>query len=172
MSDYDRYSTGRFPSSHSRLPDGQIVPLTLQLLCGVAVTLPVIYQQPPVPVLPPVNSTSTRDLTDSDDDDDDLEEEDGIFYTCFAPSEDIWASSTVSQWLAEAFAKNSAPPSNAVPKWVCDFEDVFSREAFNSLPEHQTWDHAIELVPNAKPANCKVYPISPVEQKELDAFIE
>jgi hypothetical protein len=33
------------------------------------------------------------------------------------------------------------------------------------------WDHAIELVPDAKPANCKVYPISLLEQKELDAFI-
>jgi hypothetical protein len=33
------------------------------------------------------------------------------------------------------------------------------------------WDHAIELILDAKPANCKVYPISPLEQKELDAFI-
>jgi hypothetical protein len=30
------------------------------------------------------------------------------------------------------------------------------------------WDHTIELVLDVKPANCKV---SPLEQKELDAFI-
>jgi hypothetical protein len=33
------------------------------------------------------------------------------------------------------------------------------------------WDHTIKLVPDAKPANWKVYPISPLQQKELDAFI-
>jgi len=43
---------------------------------------------------------------------------------------------------------------------------------FDSLSEHRFWDHAIELVPDSKPANCKVYPISPLEQRELDAFIE
>jgi hypothetical protein len=37
--------------------------------------------------------------------------------------------------------------------------------------EKRAWDHAVELVLDAKPANCKVYPISPLEQKELDAFI-
>ena len=33
------------------------------------------------------------------------------------------------------------------------------------------WDHAIKLVPDAKPGNCKVYPLAPNEQKELDNFI-
>jgi hypothetical protein len=39
------------------------------------------------------------------------------------------------------------------------------------LPEKRAWDHTIELIPDAKPANCKVYPISLLEQKELNAFI-
>jgi hypothetical protein len=34
------------------------------------------------------------------------------------------------------------------------------------------WDHAIELVPGAKSANCKVYPLAPNEQAELDEFIQ
>jgi hypothetical protein len=54
---------------------------------------------------------------------------------------------------------------------AADFLDVFKRESFNSLPERRVWDHAIKLIPDAKPANCKVYPISLLEQKELDAFI-
>jgi hypothetical protein len=49
--------------------------------------------------------------------------------------------------------------------------DIFKGESFDSLPERQTWAHTIELIPDAKPANCKVYPISPLKQKELDAFI-
>jgi hypothetical protein len=39
------------------------------------------------------------------------------------------------------------------------------------LLEKRAWDHAIKLVPDAKLANCKVYPISPLKRKELNAFI-
>ena len=103
---------------------------------------------------------------DSDDSDDPIEDGDRIFYTAFSPSEDLRATSTVSQRLAEAYAKNSAIGKEAIPEWAHEFEDVFNRESFDSLLERRTWDHAIELVPDSKPANCKVYPI------ELDAFIE
>jgi hypothetical protein len=111
------------------------------------------------------------DSEDDDDEEDDLEEGDRILYTVFAPVEEIRAGSTVSQRLAEAYARNSAPAGTDVPSWAADFSDVFNKESFDSLPEKRAWDHAIELVPDAKPANCKVYPISPLEQKELDAFI-
>jgi len=40
------------------------------------------------------------------------------------------------------------------------------------LPEHRKWDHAIELTPGAEPKSSKVYPLSPLEQKELDTFLE
>jgi hypothetical protein len=33
------------------------------------------------------------------------------------------------------------------------------------------WDHAIELMEDAKVLNCKVYPTSCDEQAELDAYI-
>jgi hypothetical protein len=55
--------------------------------------------------------------------------------------------------------------------WAKDFLDIFEKESFDSLPERWTWDHAIELVPDSKLANCKVYQIYLLEQKELDAFI-
>jgi hypothetical protein len=111
------------------------------------------------------------DSEDDDDEENDLEEGDRILYTVFAPIEKIRASSTVSQRLAEAYAWNSAPAGTDVPPWAADFSDVFNKESFDSLPEKRAWDHTIELVPDAKPANCKVYPISPLKQKELDAFI-
>jgi len=40
------------------------------------------------------------------------------------------------------------------------------------LPEHRKWDHAIELTPGAEPKSSKVYPLSPLEQEELDTFLE
>jgi len=49
---------------------------------------------------------------------------------------------------------------------------VFAKEDFDILPEHRKWDHAIELIPGAEPKSSKVYPLSPLEQTELDAFLE
>jgi len=49
---------------------------------------------------------------------------------------------------------------------------VFAKKDFDILPEHRQWDHAIELIPGSEPKSSKVYPLSPVEQKELDSFLE
>jgi len=49
---------------------------------------------------------------------------------------------------------------------------MFTKEDFDILPEHCKWDHAIELIPRAEPKSSKVYPLSPLEQAELDTFLE
>lgn len=87
---------------------------------------------------------------------------------------EVRASQTTSQRLAQAFAANSTPWSfhDAMPVYLHDFEDVFSKASFDSLLERKQWDHAIELVPDSAPANCKVYPLAPKEQDELDAFLQ
>ena len=48
---------------------------------------------------------------------------------------------------------------------------MFSKEASERLPEHGPYDHAIELVPDAKMFHSKVYPLLPSEQTELDKFL-
>ena len=63
-------------------------------------------------------------------------------------------------------------PLDRVPTHLYDFADVFLKEGFDELPPHWEWDHAIELVPGAKLRDCKVYPLSPGQQRELDTFIE
>jgi hypothetical protein len=83
----------------------------------------------------------------------------------FAPVEEICTGSTVSQRLAEAHPRNSALAGTKVPPCTADFSDIFC------LPERWTWDHIIELVLDAKLADCKVYLISLLEQKEINAFI-
>jgi len=40
------------------------------------------------------------------------------------------------------------------------------------LPEHCKWDHMIELTPRVEPKSSKVYPLSLLEQEELDTFLE
>jgi len=58
------------------------------------------------------------------------------------------------------------------PNYVRGFESVFAKEDFDILPERRQWDHAIELIPGSEPKSSKVYPLSLVEQKELDVFLE
>ena len=49
---------------------------------------------------------------------------------------------------------------------------MFAKEDFDIFLEQKQWDHAIELVLGSVPKSSKVYPLSPVEQKELDSFLE
>lgn len=92
-----------------------------------------------------------------------------------ARQEEIRASSTIAQRLAEGFAKNSGTPAKGfreiVPAYLHDFEGVFAKTSFDTLPSRRAWDHTIELVPDASPKSCKIYPLSPSEQDELDAFL-
>ena len=86
-------------------------------------------------------------------------------------SMDIRASSTISQRLAEAHRVNSEALS-LIPDYLKEFTSVFSKESFDILPEPREWDHTIKLIPGSKSSNCKFYPLSSVEQKELDAFLK
>ncbi|KNZ77017.1 hypothetical protein J132_07738 [Termitomyces sp. J132] len=83
------------------------------------------------------------------------------------------ASQTTSQQLAQAFAANTTPQEfwDVVPPYLHAFEDMFSKASFDPLPEHKRWDHTIELLPDSAPSSCKVYPLMPREQDELDASL-
>src|SRR5258707_1724699 len=103
-----------------------------------------------------------------------LEPGDTVYVILLTPEweEHICATSTPSQRLAEeAQAQRVCPPESAIPKRYEDFADVFSKEAFAHLPPRKAWDHAIELHPDAKLPRGRMVPISPTEQKELDAFL-
>jgi hypothetical protein len=62
------------------------------------------------------------------------------------PTKVIAASTTTAQQLAEkALCSVPAKERELIPPYLCDFEDVYAKESFDSLPEQRTWDHAIEL---------------------------
>jgi hypothetical protein len=110
-----------------------------------------------------------------EEEDECMDKGDCIFMTAIKPEEvDIRATGNFLQHLAEAYNKNVKVKSfhDDIPNHLHDFEDIFSEESYDVLPECKQWDHAIELVPNAQMCNCKIYPLSPVEQKGLDEFIE
>jgi len=105
------------------------------------------------------------------------EQGDQLFMTQILPEptvEELCAASMTSQKLAEG-ARQFAEARRELfipPDCVRGFESVFAKEDFDILPEHRQWDHAIELILGSEPKSSKVYPLSPVEQKKLDTFLE
>jgi len=102
---------------------------------------------------------------------------DRLFMTRILPDstrEDLRAASMTSQKLAEGARRSVEAQKEPfiLPDCVKGFESVFAKEDFDVLPEHRQWDHAIELIPGSEPKSSKVYSLSPVEQKELDSFLE
>ena len=104
--------------------------------------------------------------------DDALTEGDHLLYVDLPLEvEHICASATTSQRLAEAM-RRYAKAEAEILEYLQEFKDVFAKESFDTLLEQKPWDHAIKLEPGSKPTNCKVYPLSPREQVELDAFLQ
>ena len=127
----------------------------------------------PIPKIDHDSDSSNQD--NSDIPPESLEKGDCILATGLLPppsSTDIRASSTISQQLAEAFKANSEAESPLILEYLKEFTSVFSKKDFDILLEPKEWDHAIEIIPGSKASNCKVYPLSPLEQKELDMFLK
>jgi len=91
-----------------------------------------------------------------------------------AQPEEITATQNISQKLAKTSEGASLTHfEDIVPKPCQEFRDVFfTKESFDELPNQQQWDHAIELAPDAHNFSTKVYPLAPVEQKQLDKFLD
>ena len=87
---------------------------------------------------------------------------------------DLQATTTVSQHLAKGARCSTETQAAAtpLPTYVVEFRSMFAEEDFDILPEYRKWDHTIELIPGAEPKSSKVYPLSLLEQTELDVFLE
>ncbi|SJL01489.1 uncharacterized protein ARMOST_04811 [Armillaria ostoyae] len=114
-------------------------------------------------------------LPDADPDDEwELEEGETILAVDFEEAIEIRAVHKANELAAKANkGKEKKTFEQMVPESYRDFKDLFTKENFDDLPVRKPWDHAIELVPNAKNTlDCKVYPLNPIEQKELDKFLD
>jgi len=105
------------------------------------------------------------------------EQGDRLFMTRVLPkptAEELRAASTTSQKLAEGAHRSTEAQREpfTLPNCIRGFESIFAKEDFDILLEHRQWDYAIKLILGSEPKSSKVYPLSPVEQKELDAFLE
>jgi len=89
-------------------------------------------------------------------------------------TEDLCATSTISQKFVEGARQALEMQKELFTLSNCakGFKSVFAKEDFDILLEHRQWNHAIELIPGLEPKLSKVYSLFPVEQKELDSFLE
>ena len=89
-------------------------------------------------------------------------------------SEEEWglrAKTTHSTEIASA-KKDDRTLEEILPKYCLAYKDVFDKKTFDELPPQRPWDHAIELLPDAKPLNCKIYLLSKEEQTQLEEFLK
>lgn len=116
------------------------------------------------------------DEEDEEDEADGWEVGDRVYSALMGRPEAFYinASSTVSTRLAEAAEKQRLKRDwkEVVPEAYHAFEKVFLKESFDELPQQRKWDHAIELIDGSEPFSTKIYPMSPVEQEELDRFLD
>ncbi len=112
--------------------------------------------------------------TDPDDKwDEELEEGDTILAIDFTQAILIRAHHANDLAAKASEGKETKTFKEMVPEWCRDFADLFEKGNFDELPEPKTWDHAIELIPNANAnLDCKVYPLNRNEQAELDKFLD
>ena len=100
-----------------------------------------------------------------------------MFLTHLLPEPDqvkLRATATTSQHLVEGARRSTEAQAatTPLPAYIVEFQSVFAKEDFDILPEHRKWDHTIKLTPRVEPKSSKVYPLSPLEQAGLDAFLE
>ena len=59
-----------------------------------------------------------------------------------------------------------------VPEKFWKYRRVFMKSSFDSLPPHTDYDHEINLRDDFVPQKSRLYRLSPLEQRELDKFLE
>lgn len=72
----------------------------------------------------------------------------------------------------EAVSHGDADGLKAVPGKFREFLPIMSAEAATRVPDHQPWDHTIELKEGAKPTWGPLYPLSERELNVLRPWLE
>uniref|UniRef100_A0A0W0GA69 Reverse transcriptase domain-containing protein n=1 Tax=Moniliophthora roreri TaxID=221103 RepID=A0A0W0GA69_MONRR len=84
----------------------------------------------------------------------------------------IGAKTTVSQEMAHQHQTVKKEIEELIPNYLLGYRDRFEKGKAERFPPVRAYDHAIDLKPDFVPRNCKLYPLSPIEQEEQDKFLE
>ncbi|KAK3523299.1 hypothetical protein QTP86_029523 [Hemibagrus guttatus] len=58
------------------------------------------------------------------------------------------------------------------PREYEEYQEIFSKGRATHLLPHRPWDCAINLLPNAMPSKCRIYPLSLPESRAMEEYIE
>ncbi|HVW99810.1 MAG TPA: reverse transcriptase domain-containing protein, partial [Candidatus Babeliaceae bacterium] len=87
----------------------------------------------------------------------------------------IYATTNIATEIEIENLKRQEPKTfeTAVPPQYQMYRKVFEEAGFQQLPPRRPWDHAIEIKPDFEPQKLtKAYPLSPLEDETVKAFIE
>ena len=74
--------------------------------------------------------------------------------------------------ISTEIAMAEKPKEDPIPDFCTDFADVFSKQTYNQLPPHRTFDHAIDLKDIFVPKIAKIYPLNLAEKEACKAFVK
>jgi len=74
--------------------------------------------------------------------------------------------------LAQQEKKIAIPLEELVPKEYHAYLHLFDKKSSEQFPESRSWDHKIKMKADFEPKVFKKYNLSPIEQRELDKFID
>ena len=88
--------------------------------------------------------------------------------------QETWIQAHVATELAQKAGKDNSPKTleEQLPDIYSAYQKVFEKKASDRLPQHQPWDHEIDLKPDFQPRPGKVYPLAHHEREEMDKFID
>ncbi|ESK81802.1 hypothetical protein Moror_16774 [Moniliophthora roreri MCA 2997] len=84
----------------------------------------------------------------------------------------INAKLSTSQVLAQAHKVKAKLLEELLLPYLSDYVDRFEKKKAKRFPPSQPYDHAIDLKPEFKPRDCKIYSLSPKERIEQDKFLD
>uniref|UniRef100_A0A0W0F4B6 Reverse transcriptase domain-containing protein n=1 Tax=Moniliophthora roreri TaxID=221103 RepID=A0A0W0F4B6_MONRR len=64
------------------------------------------------------------------------------------------------------------PLEELLPPYLSNYSDRFKKKKAERFPPSRPYDHAIDLKPDFKPWDCKIYSLSPKERIEQDKFLD
>jgi hypothetical protein len=110
---------------------------------------------------PPECNSGPKTIWESIKSQESIEEGKSILLVDFEPAMKLCAKYTQAQGFAkEANYTKEKMTEEKIPSQYRDYVKVFAKESFDALPEKRAWNHAIELKPDAKAVDCKIYPLS------------
>ncbi|KAI2653719.1 Retrotransposon-derived protein PEG10 [Labeo rohita] len=81
-------------------------------------------------------------------------------------------STTITKSCLSTSVESPASKPLNIPSCYHEYLEVFSKTKATRLPPHRPWDCAIDLLPNAMPPKCKIYPLSRSETQAMEEYIE